>query len=109
MADSTDLLQGTLDLLILKCLALAPMHGWGIADRIQQVSKEALQVGQGSLYPALHRLEYKGWVKAQWGLSENNRRAKFYSLTPAGKKQLQIEMQEWDRLSSAIALVLQRA
>lgn len=109
MADSTDLLQGTLDLLILKCLALAPMHGWGIADRIQQVSKEALQVGQGSLYPALHRLEYKGWVKAQWGLSENNRRAKFYSLTPAGKKQLKIEMQEWDRLSSAIALVLQRA
>lgn len=109
MADSTDLLQGTLDLLILKCLALAPMHGWGIADRIQQVSKEALQVGQGSLYPALHRLEYKGWVKAQWGLSENNRRAKFYSLTPAGKKQLQIETQEWDRLSSAIALVLQRA
>lgn len=109
MADSTDLLQGTLDLLILKCLALAPMHGWGIADRIQQVSKEALQVGQGSLYPALHRLEYKGWVKAEWGLSENNRRAKFYSLTPAGKKQLQIEMQEWDRLSSAIALVLQRA
>lgn len=109
MADSTDLLQGTLDLLILKCLAPAPMHGWGIADRIQQVSNEALQVGQGSLYPALHRLEYKGWVKAEWGLSENNRRAKFYSLTPAGKKQLQIEMQEWDRLSSAIALVLQRA
>lgn len=109
MADSTDLLQGTLDLLILKCLALAPMHGWGIADRIQQVSKEALQVGQGSLYPALHRLEYKGWVKAQWGLSENNRRAKFYSLTAAGKKQLKIEMQEWDRLSSAIALVVQRA
>ena len=109
MADSTDLLQGTLDLLILKCLALAPRHGWGIADRIQQVSKEALQVGQGSLYPALHRLEYKGWVKAEWGLSENNRRAKFYSLTPAGKKQLQVEMQEWDRLSSAIALVLQRA
>ena len=109
MADSTDLLQGTLDLLILKCLALAPMHGWGIADRIQQVSNEALQVGQGSLYPALHRLEYKGWVKAEWGLSENNRRAKFYSLTPAGKKQLKIEMQEWDRLSSAIALVLQRA
>lgn len=109
MSDSTDLLQGTLDLLILKCLAMAPMHGWGIADRIQQVSKEALQVGQGSLYPALHRLEYKGWVKAEWGLSENNRRAKFYSLTPAGKKQLQIEMQEWDRLSNAIALVLQRA
>lgn len=109
MADSTDLLQGTLDLLILKCLAPAPMHGWGIADRIQQVSNEALEVGQGSLYPALHRLEYKGWVKAEWGVSENNRRAKFYSLTPAGKKQLQIEMQEWDRLSSAIALVLQRA
>src|SRR2546429_721774 len=75
MAESTDLLQGTLDLLILKSLALAPMHGWGIAERIQQVSKDALQIGQGSLYPALHRLEYKGWIKSNWGVSENNRRS----------------------------------
>src|SRR6267378_431562 len=108
MKQSTDLLQGTLDLLILKSLALAPMHGWGIAERIQQVSKDALQIGQGSLYPALHRLEYKGWIKAEWGVSENNRRAKFYSLTQTGKKQLQTEMDEWDRLTNAIALVLQR-
>lgn len=108
MAESTDLLQGTLDLLILKCLALAPMHGWGIAERIQQVSKDALQIGQGSLYPALHRLEYKGWIKAEWGVSENNRRAKFYSLTRTGKKQLHAEMEEWNRLTNAIALVLQR-
>jgi len=86
MKQSTDLLQGTLDLLILKSLALASMHGWGIAERIQQVSKDALQIGQGSLYPALHRLEYKGWIKADWGVSENNRRAKFYSLTPWRQK-----------------------
>ena len=108
MKQSTGLLQGTLDLLILKSLALAPMHGWGIAERIEQVSKDALQIGQGSLYPALHRLEYKGWIKAEWGVSENNRRAKFYSLTRTGKKQLQTEMDEWDRLTNAIALVLQR-
>ena len=108
MAESTDLLQGTLDLLILKSLALAPMHGWGIAERIQQVSKDALQIGQGSLYPALHRLEYKGWIKANWGVSENNRRAKFYSLTRNGKKQLQAELDNWDRLTNAIALVLER-
>jgi len=80
----------------------------GIAERIEQVSKDALQIGQGSLYPALHRLEYKGWIKAEWGVSENNRRAKFYSLTQRGKKQLQTEMDEWDRLTNAIALVLQR-
>ncbi len=108
MPESTDLLQGTLDLLILKSLALAPMHGWGIAERIQQVSKDALQIGQGSLYPALHRLEYKGWIKANWGVSENNRRAKFYSLTRNGKKQLQAELDNWDRLTNAIALVLER-
>jgi len=108
MKQSTGLLQGTLDLLILKSLALAPMHGWGIAERIEQVSKDALQIGQGSLYPALHRLEYKGWIEAEWGVSENNRRAKFYSLTHTGKKQLQTEMDEWDRLTNAIALVLQR-
>jgi transcriptional regulator len=105
---SSDLLQGTLDLLILKTLDLQPMHGWGIAQRIQQVSKETLQVGQGSLYPALHRLEYKGWIKAEWGPSENNRKAKFYSLTKSGTKNLEDELKDWDRLSSAIALVLQQ-
>src|SRR6266478_4229006 len=99
MAHPTELLQGTLDLLILKSLALAPMHGWGIAERIQQVSKDALQIGQGSLYPALHRLEYKGWIQADWGASENNRRAKFYSLTRTGKKQLQAEIEDWGRIS----------
>jgi transcriptional regulator len=106
MPPSTDLLQGTLDLLVLKTLALEPMHGWGIAQRIQQVSKDALQIGQGSLYPALHRLEYKGWIEADWGPSENNRKAKFYSLTRAGKKQLETELANWERLTNAIALVL---
>jgi transcriptional regulator len=106
MSQSTDLLQGTLDLLILKTLALEPMHGWGIASRIQQVSKDVLQIGQGSLYPALHRLEYRGWIEAEWASSENNRRAKFYSLTRAGKKQLEAELKDWDRLTGAITLVL---
>src|SRR5207244_11312571 len=105
---TSDLLQGTLDLLILRTLAPESMHGWGIAQRIQQVSKDALQIGQGSLYPALHRLEYKGWIRADWGASENNRRAKFYSLTRAGKKQLQAEMEDGNRLTNAIALVLER-
>jgi len=105
---STDLLQGTLDLLVLKTLALEPIHGWGIAQRIQQVSKDALQIGQGSLYPALHRLEYKGLITAKWGPSENNRRAKFYSLTKSGKKHLEDELENWDRLSTAITLVLQQ-
>ena len=109
MTSGNDLLQGTLDLLILKTLALEPMHGWGIALRIQQVSKEALQIGQGSLYPALHRLEYRGWIKAEWGASENNRKAKYYSLTRAGKKQLDAEMENWDRIAGAIALVLKGA
>jgi len=109
MADSIDLLQGTLDLLILKTVALEPMHGWGIAQRIQQVSRNALQVQQGSLYPALYRLEYKGWIKAEWGPSENNRRAKYYALTATGRKQLAREMGEWERLTSAIALVLRNA
>jgi transcriptional regulator len=109
MAPSTDLLQGTLDLLILRTLALESMHGWGIAQRIQQVSNDVLQVGQGSLYPALHRLEYKGWIKAEWGPSENNRRAKYYSLTPEGKKQLEAERDSWERLTEAIALVLNQA
>ena len=108
MATSTDLLQGTLDLLILQTLALGPMHGWGVAQRIQQVSKDVLQIGQGSLYPALYRLEYKGWIRSDWGSSENNRRAKFYRLTAAGRKQLETELATWDRLSAAIALVLGR-
>ena len=106
MPPSTDLLQGTLDVLILNTLELQPMHGWGIANRIQQVSNNVLQIGQGSLYPALHRLEYKGWIRSEWGLSENNRKAKFYALTAAGKKQLRAELRQWDRLSNAIALVL---
>jgi transcriptional regulator len=106
MPTSTDLLQGTLDLLILQTLVPGPMHGWGVAQRIQQISKDVLQIGQGSLYPALHRLEYKGWIKADWGNSENNRRAKFYRLTATGKKQLKTELASWERLSSAIGLVL---
>jgi transcriptional regulator len=106
MGEQMELLQGTLDLLILKTLALGAMHGWGISQRIQQVSKDALQVGQGSLYPALARLEQKGWIASEWSISENNRRARFYSLTPAGTKQLKQELGEWQRLSAAIALVL---
>jgi len=106
MPPSTDLLQGTLDVLILKTLDPGPMHGWGIAARIQQVSQEVLQIGQGSLYPALHRLEYKGWIASEWGNSENNRKAKFYSLTRAGKKQLTAELAQWERLSAAVTLVL---
>jgi PadR family transcriptional regulator PadR len=105
---STDLLQGTLDLLILQTLSLEPMHGWGVALRIQQISNDALQIGQGSLYPALYRLEYKGWIKSEWGNSDNNRRAKFYRLTAAGRKQLEVELKTWDRLSAAIGLVLGR-
>jgi PadR family transcriptional regulator, regulatory protein PadR len=108
MPPTSDLLQGTLDLLILRTLALEPMHGWGIAQRIQQVSKDALLIGQGSLYPALHRLEYKGWIRADWGSSENNRRAKFYSLTATGKAQLQAELKDWERLTTAIGLVLKQ-
>lgn len=109
MPTSTDLLQGTLDLLILRTLSLEPMHGWGVAQRIQQVSKDALQIGQGSLYPALYRLEYKGWIKAEWGNSENNRRAKFYRLSATGRKQLEREVETWDRLSTAIGMVLGRS
>lgn len=105
---SSDLLQGTLDLLILKTLALEPMHGWGISQRIQQVSKDVLQVGQGSLYPALHRLEAKGWIRSEWAASDNNRRARFYSLTRAGKRQLEAELANWQRISGAIALILER-
>jgi PadR family transcriptional regulator PadR len=108
MPPSADLLQGTLDMLILRSIALQPEHGWAIAQRIQQVSNNVLTIGQGSLYPALHRLEYKGWIRAQWGASENNRRARFYSLTAAGRKQLEAELANWGRLTGAINLVLER-
>nr|WP_044892604.1 PadR family transcriptional regulator [Opitutus terrae] len=101
-----DLLQGTLDLLILKALQHEPMHGFGVALRIQQMSKDMLQVEQGSLYPALYRLEDQGWIESEWGVSENNRKAKFYSLTTAGRKQLQTEEKSWANLSTAINLVL---
>jgi PadR family transcriptional regulator PadR len=103
----TDLVQGTLDLLILKTISLEPMNGWAIAKRIVQVSNNILQVQQGSLYPALHRLEHQGWIKAEWKDSENNRRAKFYSLTAAGRKQLKSELENWQRLSGAIGLVIE--
>jgi PadR family transcriptional regulator, regulatory protein PadR len=109
MGTQIELLQGTLDLLILKTLVLEPMHGWGIAQRIQQISQDVLQVGQGSLYPALHRLEQRGWIGSEWSTSDNNRRAKFYSLTRTGKNQLEKELGEWERLSAAIALVLQQS
>ena len=101
-----DLVQGTLDLLILKSLALEPMHGWAIAKRIRQLSNDVLTVQQGSLYPALHRLEHQGWVSAEWGVSEQNRRAKFYALTRAGRRQLTRESASWERLAAAITLVV---
>jgi transcriptional regulator len=102
----TDLLQGTLDLLILKTLALGPHHGWGISQRIQQISEDVLRVNQGSLYPALHRLEEQGWIASEWGVSENNREAKFYRLTRTGQRQLQRETEQWDRMSAAVGRVL---
>jgi transcriptional regulator len=105
-ASRSDLLQGTLDMLILKTLALGPNHGWGISQRIQQVSKDVLQVNQGSLYPALHRLELQGWIAAEWGMSDNNRQAKFYRLTRSGHRQLQAEADQWERITSAVALVM---
>ena len=101
-----DLPQGTLDLLILKTLALGPQHGWAISERIQQVSREVLQVPQGSLYPALHRLDRRGWIKSRWGVSENNRRAKYYELARSGQKQLQDEAAAWRKLSAAVGQVL---
>jgi transcriptional regulator len=106
MSRPTDLVQGTLDLLILRVVALEPMHGWAIAQRIRQMSNEELRVGQGSLYPALHKLEQNGWIEAKWGESENNRRAKYYSLTRAGRRGLDKETAEWERLSTAISLVV---
>ncbi len=102
----SDLLQGTLDLLVLKTLGLGPQHGWGISQRIQQISRDVLQVNQGSLYPALHRLEQQGWIASEWGTSENNRQAKFYRLTRAGQKQLAAETESWARLSEAVARIL---
>ena len=107
--NKADLLQGTLDLLILKSIQNEPMHGFGIALRIGQMSQDMLTVEQGSLYPALYRLEEQGWIKAEWGVSDNNRKAKFYSLTATGRKQLQVEQQDWAKLSTAINLVLGHA
>jgi transcriptional regulator len=104
--DRLELPQGTLDLLILKAVSLQPMHGWAISERIRQVSRDALQVPQGSLYPALHRLERRGWIRAEWGTSEANRRAKYYELTRAGREQLDAETDAWARLTGAVALVL---
>lgn len=109
MGKPSDLVQGTLDLLILRTIAVEPKHGWAIARRIQQISQEVLQVQQGSLYPALHRLEQQGWIKAHWSETEAGRKAKFYALTQAGRLQLEHEAASWNRLSSAINLVLQKA
>ena len=106
MSDRADMLQGTLDLLILRTLALGPMHGWGVSQRIQQLSSDVLQVNQGSLYPALHRLEHRGWITSDWGQSENNRRARFYRLSPAGRRRLETERDEWKRFVAAVDAVL---
>jgi PadR family transcriptional regulator PadR len=109
MAPRVDLPQGTLDLLILKAIALGPQHGWAISERIHQISKDALKVQQGSLYPALHRLERRGWIKASWGTSDNNRRAKYYDLTRAGRKQLDAQTDAWRALTTAVSLLLDTA
>jgi len=109
VGERIELPQGTLDLLILKALALEPQHGWAISERIQQISSDVLQVQQGSLYPALHRLERRGWIRATWGTSENNRRAKYYELTRTGRKQLEIESESWRKLSAAVGQVLDMA
>ena len=106
MSKPSDLVQGTLDVLVLKILALEPLHGWALSQRLRQVSGDVLQVSEGSLYPALHKLEHEGWITAEWKATENNRRAKFYSLTRLGRKQLAREAANWDRLSSAISHVL---
>src|SRR6186997_124466 len=106
MSRPTDLVQGTLGLLILRVVALEPVHGWAIAQRIRQMSNEQLRVGQSALYPALHKLEQQGWVEAEWASSDNNRRAKYYRLTPSGRKALKIETAQWERLSTAISLVM---
>lgn len=106
MDDRLDLPQGTLDILILKALSLMPQHGWGVSERIQQVSNEAIQIQQGSLYPALHRLERQGWIRSEWGTTENSRRAKFYELTRSGRKRLEEDTAAWNRLTTAVELVL---
>ena len=107
--DRTDLMQGTLELLILKTLSREPMHGYGIAQRIHQSADDLLKIEDGSLYPALYRMEERGWISAEWGVSENNRRAKFYSLTKAGRKHLEVERANWDRISQAVTKILQTA
>jgi PadR family transcriptional regulator PadR len=104
-----DLLQGTLDMLVLRVLSRGEMHGWGISDRIEQLSKKVLSVGEGSLYPALHRLQAQGWIESEWGVSENNRKAKFYRLTKTGRAQLAVEKDAWDRLTLAIGDIMQSA
>ena len=109
MSKPTDLVQGTLDLLILRVIGLEPMHGWAIAQRIRQMSNDELRVGQSALYPALHKLEQQGWIEAEWAPSENNRRAKYYKLTGAGRKALRTETAQWERLSTAISLVVKPA
>jgi transcriptional regulator len=109
MSKPTDLVQGTLDLLILKVVALEPMHGWAIAHRIHQISSNVLQVGESALYPALHKLEQQGWIEAEWKMSENNRRARYYRLTAAGRKAMAKEADQWERLSAAISLIVRGA
>src|SRR5258708_37576797 len=109
MSKPSDLIHGTLDLLILNTISLQPQHGWAIAKRIQQVSQEVLQISQGALYPALHRLEQQGWIRAAWGVTESGRDAKFYTLTKAGRTQLQIELAQWERLSNAVGLAIRLA
>jgi|ERR1700677_3445887 PadR family transcriptional regulator PadR len=105
-AQHVDLPQGTLDLLILRTLVLGPQHGWGISERVQQISSDVLRIQQGSLYPALHRLERRGWIKARWGTSDNNRRAKYYELTKSGRRQLEVEEEAWKKMTAAVAQVL---
>lgn len=109
MSKPTDLVQGTLDLLILRMLAVEPMHGWAIAQRIRLMSGEVLQVGQSALYPCLHKLEQNGWIRSEWAASENNRRAKYYTLTKAGRKALDREVAQWERLSGAISMIVRTA
>ena len=109
MSKPADLVQGTLDLLILKIVALQPMHGWAIAQRIRQMSGDVLQVGQGALYPSLHKLEQNGWISSEWAVSENNRRAKYYTLTRAGRKALEREAAQWERLAGAISMIVRTA
>jgi PadR family transcriptional regulator PadR len=109
MAQKTDLLQGTLDMLVLRILSRGELHGWGITLKLEQLSKSALQVDEGSLYPALYRMEEKGWIEAEWKMTENSRRAKFYTLTRAGRKQLEAAQDNWDRMTATIALVMESA